>query len=111
MTWQDAELLRCYLGSTDKVGSETTYDWLVSTAQRAGLPGATVTHGSIGYGQDGQIHRNRAFQWAPDLPVVVECVASTTQLETFLAEVALTLPDLLITRQAVRRLMRRGEHR
>lgn len=61
MTWQDAELLRCYLGSTDKVGSETAYDWLVSTAQRAGLPGATVTHGSIGYGQDGQIHRNRAF--------------------------------------------------
>lgn len=109
MTWQEAELLRCYLGSTDKVGSETAYDWLVSTAQRMGLPGATVTHGSVGYGQGGRIHRTRVFQWAPDLPVIVECVASTTQLDTFLAEVALTLPRLLVTRQAVQRLMRRGD--
>ena len=109
MIWQNAELLRCYLGSTDKVGSQTAYDWLIQEAKRLGLPGATVTHGSIGYGQDGRIHRNRLFQWSPDLPVIVECVASSAQIEHFLTEVTRVIPRLLMTRQSVHTSIRSGE--
>ncbi|GHF63674.1 hypothetical protein HNQ07_004480 [Deinococcus metalli] len=107
MTWLDAVLLKVYLGATDHIHGESASDWLLQRAKAAGLRGATVTQGSLGFGPDGVLRRAALFHFAQNLPVIVELVDEAAAIDSFLSGVTPELPaSTLITTQHVQTLQR-----
>src|SRR6185436_12326349 len=46
----DAELLRIFIGESDKHGGRPLYEVIVEEARRRGMAGATVLRGTLGFG-------------------------------------------------------------
>lgn len=104
MTWTDTVLLEIHLGSTDQSRSESAFDWLVQTAKRSGLQGATVTQG---FGPNGELHRAALFHFVQNLPVTVELIDGAEPADRFLNEVSSHPPaSSLVTAQNMRALRR-----
>jgi PII-like signaling protein len=97
-----AQLLRIYLGERDKAGSEPLWQAIVIAARRAGLAGATVLRGPLGFGRSSELHTSRILDLSADLPVVVEIVDSVERIDAFLPELARLAPDQLVTLELVR---------
>jgi uncharacterized protein len=67
-------LLRIFLGEGDRIDGRPAFRVVVETARELGLAGATVLHGSMGYGANSVIHRPELWRVSHDLPVVIEVV-------------------------------------
>lgn len=102
-------LLRIFLGERDRSGGVPAYRAVVDAAREMGLAGATVLHGSIGYGADSVIHRPDPWRLSGDLPVVIELVDRRDRIEALLARLdSLLEGGGLITIEEVRVLRYRG---
>jgi PII-like signaling protein len=55
----EGELLRIFIGENDRWHGKPLYEAIVSRAREAGLAGATVLRGLMGYGAASRIHRPR----------------------------------------------------
>ncbi len=55
-------------------------------AREAGLAGATVLHGSEGYGRSAMIHTTRLLSLTEDLPLIVIIVDGVDRVRGFLAQ-------------------------
>ncbi|GAA5534048.1 DUF190 domain-containing protein [Deinococcus aluminii] len=109
--WQDMELLRVFLGTSDHVAGESAADALLRHAKAAGLQGGTVLQGVAGFGQHAVLHRPGLFRLSPNLPVVVEFVDDAGRIEAFVPTVMTLLRGGgLVTRERLRAL-RGGEDR
>jgi uncharacterized protein len=80
-------LCRIHVSSLARHGSEPLYEWIVETARREDLQGATVLAGIMGLQADGTIVREQAGSVAPEVPVVVEVVDGPRHVEKLLAQV------------------------
>lgn len=78
-------LLRVFLGERDRVGGVPAFRAVVEAARELGLAGATVLHGSIGYGADSVVHRPEPWRLSGDLPVVIEVVDSAERVDALIA--------------------------
>jgi len=76
-------LLRAYLQSADRAPHTPTYERLVLAARKAGLAGATVLKGILGYGTHGTIRRS-AWSLVEHVPVIVEIVDAAERIVQFL---------------------------
>ncbi|HEX7022419.1 MAG TPA: DUF190 domain-containing protein [Trueperaceae bacterium] len=95
-------MLRIYLGEDDHAAGKRSYEAVVEAARRAGLAGATVLRGSLGYGAESVMHKPRLWHLSGDLPIVIEIVDSAAAIETFLPALAELLKGGgLITREKV----------
>lgn len=82
---QDGTLLRIFIGEADRYAGRPLYEWIVLQAREQGLAGATVLRGMMGFGaRTHQIHTFRFDTLSEDLPIVVEIVDSSENLEKFL---------------------------
>ncbi|MEJ2290978.1 MAG: DUF190 domain-containing protein [Deinococcales bacterium] len=77
-------LLRIFLGEDDRAGEVPAFRAVVEAARELGLAGATVLHGSMGYGADSVIHRPELWRLSGDLPVVIEIVDSEEHIDALL---------------------------
>ena len=84
---EDGCLLRIFIGESEKAEGKPLYQWLVEKAKTAGLAGATVWRGMMGYGANSRIHTSKILRLSQDLPVIVEIVDARERLEAFLDEV------------------------
>ncbi|GAB4254983.1 MAG: DUF190 domain-containing protein [Saprospiraceae bacterium] len=80
----NAKLLRIFIGESDKVGHQPLYEVLVLEARKAGIAGATVLRGTMGFGANSRIHTAKLFEISSDLPVVVEIVDSEENIRDFM---------------------------
>jgi len=97
-------LLRIYLGEGDRHGAVPLYEAIVLKAREAGLAGATVLRGPLGFGASSRLHTAKILRLSLDLPVVVEMVDARERIEAFLPVLdGLTGPDsgLLVTLEEV----------
>src|SRR4051794_18771900 len=76
-------LLRIYLRSADRPPHTPTYQRLVKAARQAGLAGATVIKGILGFGHHGII-RPKLLSLVEDVPVIVEIVDTAERIGLFL---------------------------
>lgn len=83
----DAKLLRIFIGEADKVEGRPMYEAIVFEAKRAGLSGATVLRGTMGFGANSVVHSAKLFEFSSDLPVVVEIVDKEDRIRGFLETV------------------------
>ena len=66
---EDAQLLRIFIGESDKHGRRPLYEAIVQQAREAHLAGATMLRGTMGFGKSSRIHTEKILQ--PGLAAVV----------------------------------------
>lgn len=84
MQERKGKLLRVYAGENDRYGDLPLYEWVVRQAHQRGIAGATVIHGSEGFGATHRIHTTRVLRLSTDLPIVVELIDTTEKIDDFL---------------------------
>jgi uncharacterized protein len=99
---EDGYLLRVFVGESDKHGHIPLYESIVLSARKAGLAGATVLRGLMGYGRHSVVHTSKILRLSEDLPMVVEIVDSLPKIEAFLPTLDAMIRDGLVTLEKVR---------
>ncbi|MDO8837025.1 MAG: DUF190 domain-containing protein [Vicinamibacterales bacterium] len=107
----DAEQVLCrfYLTNRARHRDEPLYQWIVETARREGLQGATVLKGVMGLRPDGSILAESAWAIASELPVIVEIVDGPHRIGALLARVEPALREGEITLERAHVVLYRGK--
>jgi hypothetical protein len=99
---EEGYLLRVFVGESDRYGHKPLYEVIVLKAREAGLAGATVLRGVMGFGKNSVLHTAKILRLSEDLPMVVEIVDSLEKVESFLPELDEMIKDGLVTLEKVR---------
>jgi hypothetical protein len=85
---RQAALLRIYTEEARRAGARALYESVVLKARAAGLAGATVLRGPMGFGQSQHIHNANILDLSANLPLVVEIVDAEDKLRAFAESIA-----------------------
>lgn len=99
---QDGQLLRVFIGESDVWQGESLYRAIVQKASDLGLAGATVLHGTMGFGANSRLHTSRLLDISTDLPIVVEIVDAAEKIENMLPFLDESVQEGMITIESVR---------
>ena len=80
----EAKLLRIFVGESDLINHKPVYEKIVLEARKAGLAGATIVKGIMGYGASSRIHTAKILRLSDDLPLVIKIVDEEKKIENFL---------------------------
>lgn len=80
----EAKLFRIFIGETDIMQHVSVYEKIVNEARKAGLAGATVLKGIMGYGGTSMIHTAKILRLSEDLPLIIEIVDEEEKIEKFI---------------------------
>ena len=105
----DGYLLRIFVGESDKHGHIPLYEAIVLKAREAGLAGATVLRGLMGFGKHSVLHTAKILRLSEDLPMVVEIVDSLEKIDAFLPTLDVMVLEGLVTLERVRVIHYRSE--
>jgi PII-like signaling protein len=78
-----AVLLRIFIGESDKLGHLPLYEAIVKQARDAGLAGATVLKGVLGFGATARIRTTKILDLSSDLSMVIEIVDEADKVDAF----------------------------
>jgi PII-like signaling protein len=106
---ENSELIRIFIGESDRYGGRPLYEIIVESARNAGLAGATVLRGVSGFGATSRIHTSKILRLSEDLPIVIEIVDAVEKIESFLPELQKLVKGGLITIEKVRVLAYRSD--
>lgn len=98
---EKGQLLRIFIGESDKFEGKPLYEWIVLKAREAGLAGATVLRGIEGFGATSRIHTTKILRLSEDLPIVVEIVDTAEKIEQFLPSIDSAISEGLATLENV----------
>jgi PII-like signaling protein len=98
----EAELLRIFIGESDKYNGRPLYEVIVHEARQRSMAGATVMHGVLGFGAHSRIHTAKVLRLSEDLPVIVEIVDTPERIEAFLPRLDEIMAEGLVTLERVR---------
>jgi uncharacterized protein len=82
---EEGDLLRIFIGESDRHEGKLLYEWIVQKAREEGLAGATVMRGMMGFGAHSRMHTFKIERLSQDLPIVIEVVDTREKLEKFLS--------------------------
>jgi PII-like signaling protein len=99
---EEGYLLRIFVGESDRYSHQPLYEVIVLKARSAGLAGATVLRGVMGFGKNSVLHTAKILRLSEDLPMVVEIVDSLEKVENFLPTLDEMITDGLVTLEKVR---------
>lgn len=103
----EAKLLRIFIGESDKHGHTPLHEAIVTKARESGLAGATVIHGSSGFGANSRVHTTKILRLSEDLPVVIEIVDKEERIDAFLPVLDELIDEGMVTIENVRMVMYR----
>lgn len=107
---EQSELLRIFVGESDRWQGKPLYEAIVLEARAAGLAGATVTRGLMGYGAHSRIHTTKVLRLSEDLPIIIEIADRADRIESFLPKLDTMIEEGLVTVEKVRVILyRHGE--
>lgn len=98
----EAELLRIFVGESDRHEGKPLYEAIVRAARARGMAGATVLRGVMGFGAHSRMHTAKILCLAEDLPMVIEIVDKPERIEAFLPELDAMIGEGLVTHERVR---------
>ena len=98
----ESELLRIFVGETDRYEGRPLYEAIVRKARETGMAGATVLHGTMGFGAHSRVHTAKILRLSEDLPVVVEIVDMPQRIEAFLPVLDGMIDEGLVTLEKVK---------
>jgi hypothetical protein len=85
---KSAVLLRIYTEEGRMNNHRPLYEDVVLKAREAGLAGATVLRGPMGYGAHSKIHTAKILDLSAKLPLVIEIVDAEDKVRAFLEQLA-----------------------
>lgn len=94
---KQGQLLRIFLGESDRHAGMPLYEWIIREARQRGLAGATVTRGLAGFGAHSRLHTVKVLRLSVDLPIVVEIVDTQEKIEQFIPVIDNAIPEGLAT--------------
>lgn len=80
----EAELLRVFIGESDRHEGRPLYEAIVLAARKRGMAGATVLRGLMGFGAHSRMHTTKILRLSEDLPLIIEIVDKPERIEAFL---------------------------
>jgi uncharacterized protein len=99
---EEAELLRVFIGESDRYQGRPLYEVIVLEARKRGMAGATVLRGVMGFGADSRMHTAKILRLSEDLPIVVEIVDTPERIADLLPELDKMIDEGLITLERAR---------
>jgi uncharacterized protein len=99
---EEGQLLRVFIGESDTWHGEPLYRAIVTKAHELGLAGATVLHGTMGFGASTRVHTSKLLDLSTDLPIVVEIVDAADKIAEILPFLDETVGEGMITVESVR---------
>jgi PII-like signaling protein len=99
---QDAQLLKIYLGESDRYEHHPLYEAIVLKARELKLAGATVLRSPMGFGAGSHLHTAKILRLSDDLPLVIEIVDREEKISAFLPVLETMLSGGLVTVEPVR---------
>ncbi|HEX7077880.1 MAG TPA: DUF190 domain-containing protein [Candidatus Eisenbacteria bacterium] len=97
----EGQLVRIFIGENDRWHGKPLYEAIVARAREAGLAGATVVRGLMGFGAKSRIHTAKVLRLSEDLPIVVEIVDRQDRIAAFLPALEEMVADGLVTLERV----------
>ena len=94
---EEAQLLRIFIGERKQYHSHPLYEAIVMKAREAGLRGATVLRGPLGYGHSSRVHAAKILKLSEDLPVVIEIIDTPEKIDGFLPVLDAMMSGGLVT--------------
>jgi PII-like signaling protein len=107
---EEGYLLRIFVGENDKSGHIPLYEGIVLKAREAGLAGATVIRGVMGFGRHSVMHTAKILRLSEDLPMIIEIVDSLDKIEAFLPLLEPMVSEGLVTLEQVRVIHYRSDN-
>jgi uncharacterized protein len=104
---EEGQLLRVFVGESDKWEGKPPYEALVLKAREMGLAGATMLRGLMGYGAASRVHTAKILRLSEDLPVIVEVVDSQEKIASFLPVIDEMIQEGLVTLERVQIILYR----
>ena len=104
----EGKLLRIFVGESDRWHGKPLYQAIVERVREEGLAGATVLRGIEGFGADSRLHTARILRLSEDLPVVIEIVDSTEQIDRVLPVLDEMVAEGMVTVERVEVIAYRG---
>ncbi len=105
---RDGQLLRIFIGESDRHEGLPLYEWIVRRAREAGMAGATVLRGLEGFGAHSRMHTAKILRLSQDLPIVIEIVDVEEKIEAFIPEIDGHIEEGLMTVEKVQVRFYRG---
>lgn len=99
---EEGYLLRIFVGESDRYGHRPLYEEIVLKAREAGLAGATVLRGVMGFGRNSILHTAKILRLSEDLPMVIEIVDSLEKVKAFMPQLDEMIKDGLVTLEEVK---------
>jgi hypothetical protein len=78
---RDGQLLRIIIGEDDTFEGQPLYQAILLMLRREGLAGASVFHGTAGFGASSIVHTSKVLRLSQDLPVLIECVDTAAKID------------------------------
>lgn len=94
---REGQLLRVFIGESDRWEGQPLYEAIVQAARAQGLAGATVFKGVEGFGAHSRVHTTRILRLSQDLPVLVEIVDTEEKVQAFLPTLDTMVREGLVT--------------
>jgi uncharacterized protein len=99
---EEAELLRIFIGESDRYQGRPLYEAIVLEARKRGMAGATVLRGLMGFGADSRMHTAKILRLSEDLPIVVEIVDNPERIADFLPDLDKMVEEGMVTLERAR---------
>ncbi|MBN1361416.1 MAG: DUF190 domain-containing protein [Sedimentisphaerales bacterium] len=98
---KEGQLLRIFIGESDRHEGRPLYEWIVRRARQEHLAGATVLRGLEGFGAHSRMHTAKILRLSQDLPIIIEIVDTRENIERFLDIIDAVIEEGLATREDV----------
>jgi PII-like signaling protein len=109
MLGKEGQLLRIFIGESDRHEGLPLYEWLVRQARQRHLAGATVLRGLEGFGAHSRMHTAKILRLSQDLPIIVEIVDTKENIQSFLELVDEVIEEGIATLEDVNIHFYRGD--
>ena len=93
----EAELLRIFIGESDRYQGKPLYEAIVLAARERGMAGATVLRGLMGFGAHSRMHTTKILRLSEDLPLIIEIVDKPERIDAFLPLLDTMIEEGLVT--------------
>lgn len=97
----EGQLLRIFIGESDRWHGRPLYEAITLKAREAGMAGATVFRGMMGFGADSHLHTAKVLRLSEDLPVVIEIVDNREKIQEILPVLDQMVTEGMITVEPV----------
>ena len=105
----ECELLRIFIGESDRHHGKPLYEAIVAEAKKEGMAGATVLRGLMGFGCRSRMHTATVLRLSEDLPIVIEIVDKPERIAALLPKFDEMIKEGLVTLEKVRVIAYRSE--